>query len=354
VAVIKDMPDRKDRKFHPQHDKNLIGFSIKNICAQIVQEHGCGICFQDFNDDVVIVFNMEGWTANENMLKDVLNQCKENMDTFLHVDGFITVGTVENNFMDITKSYMRAKHLQEFSMIYPPKTVVFSNELSLPMRYSKDVLQTDISEIKVYLSRKDSQACFEFIDRIYSKLGTAAGVTPVYIQNTTLELIIQSTSALRSLKPNTDEFLEGFPDMITSVFELRNIQEMTVWLKDMLGRFIEFLKEEDQKMSPIVRKLVGYVDSHYAKDLNLTVIALDFHVNPTYLGQLFKQETGYTFSNYLNMVRIETAKGLLKTTHLKVYEVAKHVGYLYTNYFCSIFRKLTGTSPSEYVELNNH
>jgi two-component system, response regulator YesN len=82
--------------------------------------------------------------------------------------------------------------------------------------------------------------------------------------------------------------------------------------------------------------------------LSLKAIASKLYINPSYLGQNFKNGTGKLFSDYLNDYRIDKAKELLNTTNMKASEIAKKVGYNDSNYFYKVFKKYTGLYPSEY------
>lgn len=352
IALMKLLPERQDRKFHTEHDKDLIRFAIKNICSQIMNEQTSGICFLDYNEDIVLLFTIND-SSNEKKLRSLLNECQLRINTLLHIDVFATVGNWETSYLNIHRSYTRAKNLQEFSLIYSHNKIVYSDELDVTDKQGNRVVQIDIQAIKGCLNEKNRQSSYDFIDHIYAEASQINGITPVFIQNTSLELLILSSSTIRELKPQADEFLSHFSDLFTHVFKLQTIPDLAQWMKGIIGRFIDYLEEEEEKMSPIVKNLIGYAQTHYAKDLNLTLIAMEFNVNTTYLGQLFKNETGYTFSNYLNMIRINKAKHLLSNSHLKVFEVAQEVGYVYTNYFCNIFKKQTGLTPAEYGKAYN-
>jgi len=86
--------------------------------------------------------------------------------------------------------------------------------------------------------------------------------------------------------------------------------------------------------------------------LSIKTISYSFNISAAYLGKLFKQETGESFSRYLNNLRIEKAKDLLRSTNIKANKIALEVGYSDSNYFYNIFKKYTGMYPSEYLELN--
>lgn len=106
---------------------------------------------------------------------------------------------------------------------------------------------------------------------------------------------------------------------------------------------------EENKGGSIIKKVLGYIRNQYAADINLKTIAYEFDINPGYLGQLFKKETGDTFPNYLNKFRVEKAKELLANTSLKASEVSERIGYANnSNYFYTVFKKITGMSPSEF------
>lgn len=73
-------------------------------------------------------------------------------------------------------------------------------------------------------------------------------------------------------------------------------------------------------------------------------------MNAVYLGQLFKKEMLIPFKQYLTEIRIEKAKELLRSGEYKVYQVSGMVGYQTTQYFSTVFKKVTGVSPAEYVQ----
>lgn len=97
-----------------------------------------------------------------------------------------------------------------------------------------------------------------------------------------------------------------------------------------------------------VHTVQNYVRQHYAEDLSLESLAGIVYLSPAYLSRLFKRETGETLSAYVQNIRIEQAKTLLRTTSLKTYEVAERVGIPDPVYFSRIFKKVTGSKPRDF------
>ena len=98
----------------------------------------------------------------------------------------------------------------------------------------------------------------------------------------------------------------------------------------------------------IVSSVQAYISAHYGEQLSLDQLAQQFYLSSSYLSRLFKRETGTTLTTYLQNVRIEAAKNLLRTTALKSYEVAERVGINDPLYFSRIFNKITGLKPKDY------
>ena len=77
-------------------------------------------------------------------------------------------------------------------------------------------------------------------------------------------------------------------------------------------------------------------------------LAERLQMSESYLGNLFKRKTGMTISVYINNVRMESAKRMLRDGTLRINEVAQMIGLENTDYFTKRFKQYTGQTPSEY------
>ena len=98
----------------------------------------------------------------------------------------------------------------------------------------------------------------------------------------------------------------------------------------------------------VADRMLHFIETNYEKNLKLETIASSFGYNSAYLGKVFKTKTGESFNSYLDRVRIEKAKELLRDQDLKVYEISKRVGYANIDYFYFKFHKYLSESPMEY------
>lgn len=113
---------------------------------------------------------------------------------------------------------------------------------------------------------------------------------------------------------------------------------------DLLGSQVQ-TASRSQALFEAVRK---HIDAHFAEPLTRERVAQEFYLSPSYLSHLFQKCGPMGFNEYLNHVRLEQARMMLKGHEMKVKEIALACGFTDSNYFCRLFRKSTERSPSEY------
>lgn len=95
-------------------------------------------------------------------------------------------------------------------------------------------------------------------------------------------------------------------------------------------------------------QIKDFIDTNFTNPLNLKGIADEFHINPYYLSHLYKEHYQTSPIHYMIERRMGEAKKLLVSTEMKVWEIARIVGYDNPNYFTMQFKKITGETPLEF------
>lgn len=103
-----------------------------------------------------------------------------------------------------------------------------------------------------------------------------------------------------------------------------------------------------KKSGRLIDRIIEYVDGHYCEDINLTQIADRFFMNAAYLGQLFKENTGMSFAQYINRKKINMVKQLCIKSDLKVYEIIEKAGFRNPEYFYRQFKRYEGITFAEF------
>lgn len=137
------------------------------------------------------------------------------------------------------------------------------------------------------------------------------------------------------------------------------VQELRInQVKDLLHQTFELILQaatgepKAKSGKQLVEAIKSYIDANY-RSVSLEEIAQRFYLNKNYFCSLFKGVTGESFIEYLTALRMEQAKRLLADSELKTYEIAERVGYGDQRYFSQVFRKHTGLQPTQYRQTAN-
>lgn len=98
----------------------------------------------------------------------------------------------------------------------------------------------------------------------------------------------------------------------------------------------------------LINSVKMFFEKNYAQNISIESLASNFYVSKSYLSHAFKQQVRISPINYLISIRITTAQRLLASTDLSVQEISEKVGYVNSNYFSLLFKKLTTKSPTEF------
>lgn len=102
-----------------------------------------------------------------------------------------------------------------------------------------------------------------------------------------------------------------------------------------------------------IQKVAAYLKENFSEAISLKTMAEKFYLNPTYLSELFKRDTGINFNEYLTQIRLKEAVKLLKSDrNYKIYQIAHLIGYPNERYFTMLFKREYGMSPAEYRSQN--
>lgn len=146
------------------------------------------------------------------------------------------------------------------------------------------------------------------------------------------------------------------------IHELYDLASSSDYIRDMrinekLSNLLTLIMKEswnpDNKMTTSRKRLElenikNYLDEHYTEHISLEDLSNQFFINKFYLTKIFKESYGITINNYLISKRITKAKQYLRFTDMTVDEIAQAIGISDVNYFCRMFKKVEGMSPTTY------
>lgn len=126
-------------------------------------------------------------------------------------------------------------------------------------------------------------------------------------------------------------------------------------------KLMDFVRRQHQEMphdsdNPKYRaaySIADFLAEHCERQISLDELAENFYLSKSYICRIFKEVTGYTISEYVNIHRIRRAKRYLEETDMSISEIAHTLGYESLTYFERMFKHHMTLSPLKYRKTLN-
>ncbi|MBE6630609.1 MAG: helix-turn-helix domain-containing protein [Ruminococcaceae bacterium] len=104
----------------------------------------------------------------------------------------------------------------------------------------------------------------------------------------------------------------------------------------------------ESQATKCIKQAIGYMRAEGHRDISLDDISSFINMSKYYFAREFRRITGYSFVEYLNIIRCEKARNLLLQEDIPIGEVGKRCGFSNQSYFSRVFGEYAGTTPSKY------
>ena len=104
---------------------------------------------------------------------------------------------------------------------------------------------------------------------------------------------------------------------------------------------------QDTKTLTRLKDIITYVERHYMEPLSLSDISDRFALNPEYFCRFFKKNMGFTFLEYVNMVRLSHIYSDLMQTGDSITQIMERHGFINYKVFNRMFKEVYGCLPSK-------
>ncbi|MGF7046977.1 two-component system response regulator YesN [Paenibacillus sp. DS2015] len=233
----------------------------------------------------------------------------------------------------------------DYSFYFPDRRIIIGRELpQMPKMSEKFNLNHFTDELK----RKRTDVAFQYLQEYVEGLATQYENDVFEFRSFLSNIIFVITTLLSSSEVDSTILDEEKYVYFKKIDEAKHVDEAIALLHSFLNDVRQLIASSDNKDSHKVQQLLDYMHEHYAEQLSLAELAKHFHFNTTYLSSYFSTHAKEGFSEYLNKIRIKKAAELLNHDNITISEISGRVGYSDHSYFCKVFKKFTGHSPSTY------
>ncbi len=142
-------------------------------------------------------------------------------------------------------------------------------------------------------------------------------------------------------------FLNGADDYLLKPMEIEELRQKVV------EKAVQREKEEQNTGNDFEMKAaISYIEENLTRNITMDEVAASIAMSYNYFSRRFKEFTGYSFPEYINLCRIDRSKSYLHDPSLKISDIAYKLGYNSASTFSKTFKKYEGCYPADYR--NNH
>lgn len=347
VSVYMDTNHYSSQKENLIHF-DLLTFAIYNVADEILNNT---YQYQKVNDGLFNVFVFLLDEYQETNWKDTAIETFQKLYQFFeeefHISLSITIGDVFEDMNQLSSSYVDTLDTFEYRHVLKQSGVLLVSELKEVNIDSNEQLEQLIQQIIVAVAQRNLSQALSLTNQFFGEQ-TRLNLSFVKSQYHVFSLISSLLLSFDSFMENMDKNeIDYYLNTILSCEDKTALQtEFSSFLNLICGENSAEIKAID---SSLITKIKTYVDKNYSDcNMNIASIAFDMELTPKYMSKLFKDETGDGLLNYINIVRINHAKELLKYSNTNVDEIAILVGFSNSRSFRRNFHKVTGITPTEY------
>jgi two-component system response regulator YesN len=136
---------------------------------------------------------------------------------------------------------------------------------------------------------------------------------------------------------------------LTRLRTLSSVDEIARWLSRILKRFVDLVFDlRHLRYAAHLSSALRLMHNSFRERVTLSDAAAAAGLSSGYLARIFRRELRCSFTTYLNRIRIQEAKRLLRTTSMQIGEIGAASGITDHSYFTQAFRRETGLTPRHY------
>ncbi|GGO03395.1 response regulator transcription factor [Saccharibacillus kuerlensis] len=251
-----------------------------------------------------------------------------------------------SSLRDFGSSYRRLRELLETRFYFPDRSLILPEELPRP---GEPLPSFDLHRFTEEIKRQHFDKAFCELREYAAKMAGDYRSTPMGLRSFLGNIVFNLITLLGNMDYDASDLEEAKYGFFREIEEAPNAPAAVSLLENVLCRIeSKVAKHTDQPGDANMKRLLAYIDEHYAQPLSLTGLGRHFHFNPSYLSSYFAAHNKEGFSEYLNKIRVTKAEELLRGGELSISEISGRVGYSDPGYFTKVFKKHTGFSPSQY------
>lgn len=260
----------------------------------------------------------------------------------------VGIGKMYKTVGEVGISYIEAATALDYKFIRGNNTTIYFQDVAGDMMAGRWNFREEMAQLERLIKQGNTDKITEVINNIAASLEQkqttlfAARCVCFDMINTVFGAMDDQSSL------NTKQY----PDIL-SIMTFDTVKELALLMNNLCADLCQAIVERAVPRSEqTIDNMKQYIHEHYS-DYNFSVqqLANHFSLSMSYVSRIFKEQTQMNVSDFLNEVRIEQAKKMLKEGNDSLKDIVQQIGYSDSSSFIRKFKKQVGMTPGEYRKL---
>jgi len=332
-----------------ENSASVLKFAIDNIADEIChQQNNFETASLDEERTVLLMMleQKEEGSAGSNQFHTVIKAIQEMVLRFCNIPLSVGISAVYDFPVGLQTAYVDAENALK-------KRFHEANGLRI---YEGPVKQQDVPYKEVRASGEKLLSAVNgrelklvqlYLRRFCHLLFDTACISQEMIFDELKKLLMEYQDILLKYQNDSRDYERFQVVQTASLYRFKQAGALRRWFEEITIQVVETINQEGEDSATLIGKIKAYISENY-QTATRQAVAEHFFLNPSYLSQLFKAETGEVFTDYVTRSRMEAAKQMLEERKYKMQYIAELVGYSSNQHFTRTFKKYTGMLPVEY------
>lgn len=342
-GVSLDLPDVYHRMLLLEFEKNFFEHVGPEFESFVLSLLGTPADYINLNGYQSLLLFPEAKVPSRFSYREMAGLIHESiLDTF-NLICYVAVNERPTTIKDLATGLNQLEQMMEYRFFSPDHFVFeenddnfyYSNETELSDSAILDTIRTNIKNRDIFGLKANTEI-------LYQKYAKQVQFSQLYVKymfsNLYQEIVTHHTDVSEM------ELNHGI-EKICKAEDIRDIKKI---INEYVLRLEEECTDSESSFNRDIAYIKKYIEDHYADDLSLDSLAAKVYLSPHYLSSIFKKNMGCGLNKFIKNVRMQKAKELLTSTHLKVSDISSAVGYRDVSYFCQNYRDFYGRTPEKF------
>lgn len=290
----------------------------------------------------------------DDLVKDRLQAFRKSIEKRFAVDVPVGVSRWGNTAEQLPQLYLQCVETMEYVQLIGISDTVFYDQISIREDGMSDWFDNAEERIKNNISIQNFDTAKQLVQEYFDNMSSRH--VPLQIQQCRFFGIINAVlTAFNKLGSSGKGRFAGELRLEEQLLACQSISDCKETVLSILDKADEMVTEEAvMEKKDLLQRIYKAIEEQYLdSSLSVNRIAQQLDMNVTYLSKFFKEEAGVGMLEYINRMRVEHGKKIMRLNSLSVGEVAKQSGFYNTLTFTRVFKKYEDMTPGQYNKMVN-